>query len=141
MARFQKLTRNLFLTVHGHNIRVYRQQRKLSKFLMRYQQFASHAYCGAAGPVSKMASQQEKAFCAFRFEVSSSVITVLREFRARFRKDARTSFLNGARNSRCTVIADLDTSKRSTQKAFSCCDAIMENWPHSKHEKRTAGSA
>jgi hypothetical protein len=26
---------------------------------------ASHAYCGAAGPVSKMASQQEKAFlCA-----------------------------------------------------------------------------
>ena len=28
-----------------------------------------------------------------------------------------------ARNSRCTVITDLDTSKRSTQKAFSCCDA------------------
>ena len=39
--------------------------RQLSKFLMRYQQFASHAYCGAAGPVSKMASQQEKGFlCA-----------------------------------------------------------------------------
>ena len=55
MARFQKLTRNLFLTLHGHN--VYRQQRQLSKFLMRYQQFASHAYCGAAGPVSKVASQ------------------------------------------------------------------------------------
>jgi hypothetical protein len=31
--------------------------------LMRYQQFASHAYYGAAGLVSKMASQQEKAFC------------------------------------------------------------------------------
>jgi hypothetical protein len=30
---------------------------------MRYQQFASHAYCVAAGPVSKMALQQEKAFC------------------------------------------------------------------------------
>ena len=28
----------------------------------------SHAYCGAAGPVSKMASQQEKAFCVLRFE-------------------------------------------------------------------------
>jgi hypothetical protein len=27
------------------------------------QQFASHAYCVAAGPVSKMALQQEKAFC------------------------------------------------------------------------------
>ena len=55
---------------------------------MRYQQFAFHAYCGAAGPVSKMASQQEKAFCVLRFEVSRSVITVQRDFRARFRKDA-----------------------------------------------------
>jgi hypothetical protein len=33
MVRFQKLTRNLFLTLHGHNVR--RQQRQLSKFLMR----------------------------------------------------------------------------------------------------------
>jgi len=88
MSRFQKLTRNLFLTLHGHN--VHRQQQQLSKFLMRYQQFASHAYCGAVGPVSKMASQQEKAFCVLRFEVSRSVITVQREFRARFRKDALT---------------------------------------------------
>ena len=46
MVRFQKLTRNLFLTLHGHN--VHRQQRQLSMFLMRYQQFASHAYCGAS---------------------------------------------------------------------------------------------
>ena len=46
MVRIQKLTRNLFLTLHGHN--VHRQQRQLSKFLMRYQQFASHAYCGAS---------------------------------------------------------------------------------------------
>ena len=46
MVRFQKLTRNLFLTLHVHNVR--RQQRQLSKFLMRYQQFASHAYCGAS---------------------------------------------------------------------------------------------
>ena len=35
-----------------------------------------------------MASQQEKALCVLRFEVSRSVITVQREFRARFRKDA-----------------------------------------------------
>ena len=41
---------------------------------MRYQQFASHAYCGAAGPFSKMVSQQEKALCVLRFEVSRSVI-------------------------------------------------------------------
>jgi len=57
---------------------------------MRYQQLASHAYCGAAGPVSKMASPQEQSFCVLRFEVSRSVITVQREFRARFRKDAPT---------------------------------------------------
>ena len=36
------------------------------------------------------------------------------------------SFLNRARNSRGTVITDLDTSKRSKQKAFSWCDAILE---------------
>ena len=40
------------------------------------------------------------------------------------------SFLNRApRNSRCTVITDLDNSKQSTQKAFSCCDAILETGP------------
>ena len=44
MVRFQKLT-NLFLTLHGQN--VHHQQRQMSKFLMRYQQFASHAYCRA----------------------------------------------------------------------------------------------
>ena len=86
MVRFQKLIRNLLLTLHGHN--VHRQQRQLSKFLMRYQHFASRAYCGAAGPVSVMASQQEKAFCVLRFEVSRFVITAQREFRSRFRKDA-----------------------------------------------------
>jgi len=77
MLRFQKLTRNLFLALHGHNL--HRQQQQLSKFL------TSHL--------------------------------------------AGASFLNRARNSRCTVITDLDTSKRSTQKAFSCCDAILETGP------------
>ena len=67
----------------GHN--VHRQQRQLSTFRMRYQQFASRAYCGAS---FKMASQQGKAFCVLHFEVSRSVIKVQREFRARFRKDA-----------------------------------------------------
>ena len=84
MEQFRKLTRNLFLTLHGQNL--HRQQRQLSKFLMRYQQFASHAYCGAAEPVSKMASQQENAFCVLHFEVFRSVITV--QCSARFRKDA-----------------------------------------------------
>jgi hypothetical protein len=61
MVRFQKLTKTSFRTLHGH-----RQRRQLSKFLMRYQQFASHAYCVAAGPVPKMALQQEKALCVIR---------------------------------------------------------------------------
>ena len=129
IGRFQKLTRNLFITLNGQN--VHHQPQQLSKFLMRYQQFASHAYRGAAGPVCKMALQQEKAFCVPRFEVSRSVITMQREFRAQFRKDAPAgaSFLNRARNSCCTVITDLETSKRSTQKVFSCCDTILETGP------------
>jgi hypothetical protein len=86
MVRFQKLIKIFISILHGHNMHC--QQRKLSKFLKHYQQFASHAYCGAAGPVSKMASYQEKAFCVLRFEVSRSVITVQREFRARLKKDA-----------------------------------------------------
>jgi hypothetical protein len=61
MVPFQKLTRDLFLTLHGHN--VHHQQRQLSKFLVHYQQLASQAYCGATGPVSKIASQQEKVLC------------------------------------------------------------------------------
>jgi hypothetical protein len=36
MVQFQKLTSNLFLTLHGHN--VHHQQRQLSKFLLRYRQ-------------------------------------------------------------------------------------------------------
>jgi hypothetical protein len=54
---------------------------------MRYRQLAGHAYSGAAGSVSKMESQQEKTFCVLRVEVTRSVITVQREFRARFKKD------------------------------------------------------
>jgi len=46
MVRFQKLIRYVFFTLHGHNL--HRQQRQLSKFLMLYHQFASHAYCAAS---------------------------------------------------------------------------------------------
>jgi hypothetical protein len=86
MVQFQKLMKNTFLILHGHNIHC--QQQIMSTFVMRYQQFACHAYCGAAVPVSKMASQQQKAFCVLRFEVSRSVMTVQPEFRAWFKKDA-----------------------------------------------------
>jgi len=48
------------------------------------------------------------------------------------------SFMHGLEK---THLPDLDTSKRSTHKTFSCCDSILENWPRSKREKWTAGSA
>jgi hypothetical protein len=96
MVQFQKLTRNLFLALHGHN--VHHQKLQLSKFLVCYQQFASHAYCAATGPVSKMASQQEKAFCVLRSEVSRSVITVQREFRAWFRTSGSAKLNSRSRN-------------------------------------------
>jgi hypothetical protein len=59
ISTVSKVTKHLFLTLHGHSMHC--QQRELFRYLMCCQQFASHAYCGAAGPVSKMASQQEKA--------------------------------------------------------------------------------
>jgi hypothetical protein len=52
----RQVSKYLILILHGHTIHC--QQRELSKFLMRYKQFASQAYCGAAEPVSKMASQR-----------------------------------------------------------------------------------
>jgi hypothetical protein len=54
------------------------------------QQFASNACCEAMGPVSKMALQQEKAFCVLTFEVSRSVLSVQHEFRASFKKTLHT---------------------------------------------------
>ena len=144
MARFQKLTRNLFPTLHGHNI--HRQQQQISKFPMRYKQLASHAYCGTAGPVSKMTSQQEKAFCVLGFEVSRSVITVQREFRARFRKDAPSLCVVSKPCTKLTL--HCNTSHWTPQngahrKPFP---AATPSWklaprPRGKHEKRNAGSA
>jgi hypothetical protein len=74
MVRFQKLIRNLFLFSHRNNMHC--QQRELSIFLRRYEQFASLICCWAAGPDSEMALQQEKAFCELRFELPRFVFTV-----------------------------------------------------------------
>ena len=44
MVQFSKVNKNFrVLTLHGHN--VHRQQRQLSKFLMRYRQFTSLCPC------------------------------------------------------------------------------------------------
>jgi hypothetical protein len=39
-----------------------------------------------------MASQKEKSFCVLRFDMSRSVITVQREFRARFKRDVNVVY-------------------------------------------------
>jgi hypothetical protein len=46
MMHFQQLTRSLFLNLHGQN--VHKQQRQLSKFLLRYQQFLLMHTAGSA---------------------------------------------------------------------------------------------
>jgi len=94
-----------------------------------------------AGPVSKMGSQQEKFFCLLRFKVSRSVITVQREFRAPFRKDAWCIF-----SKPCTKLT-LHCNHSSGQLKMQHTESLfllrrhLGNWPRSKHEKRTAGSA
>ena len=87
-----------------------------------------------AGPVSKMASQQEKAFCVLRFEVSRSVITVQCEFRARFRKDAPA---------RCTLHCNHRSGHLKTEhiESLFLLRRHLGNRPGSKNEKRAAGSA
>jgi len=72
MVRFQKLT-DLFLTLHGHN--VHRQQWQLSKFLMRYRQFASHAYCGASFQVSITADMLHRVWDEFDYHVDVCHVT------------------------------------------------------------------
>ena len=126
----KKLTRNLILTLHGQN--VHRQQRKLSSSSL------ARAYCRAAGPVSKMASQQEKAFCVLRFEVSRSVITV--------HGLEKTHHAWCVFSKPCTKLT-LHCNHRSGHPKTEHTESLfllrrhLGNWPRSKHEKRTAGSA
>ena len=65
--------RNLFLSLHGHN--VHRQQWQLSKFLMRYRQFASHDYCGASFQVSITADMLHRVWDEFDYHVDVCRVT------------------------------------------------------------------
>jgi hypothetical protein len=124
MVQFQKLTRHLFLTLHGCNIHC--QQRQLSKFLTRYQQFASHTYCGASGQLSRWRHSSVRLTVCYVLRCPDVQLQCSVSFVHCKHRLVLPAVLNCTRNSRCTVIADLDTSKRSTQKAFSCCNAILE---------------
>jgi hypothetical protein len=103
-------------------------------------------FYGASRPVYKMASQQENALCVPRHHVSRYIITVQREFHARFKKTlflSGASFLNRALNSHCTVITDLEPQSVAHRKpspaAKPFCKLVPR--PRSKHKKQTAGSA
>jgi hypothetical protein len=98
---------------------------------MRYQQFASHAYCGATGPVSKMAPQQKKASCVLRFEVFRSVITVQREFRHGFEllvalRATSSSNLDSCRCWRCTFCP----CKERNEFIVNFWNCIILLWTH-----------
>jgi hypothetical protein len=55
MVRFQKLIKKKVFLIYT-DIAYIAISGNLSKFLMHYQQFGSHAYYGAAGPVYNMAA-------------------------------------------------------------------------------------
>jgi hypothetical protein len=113
MVRFRKLLKPLFLTLHGHNIHC--QQRELSKFLM---QFASHAYCEATGPSSKMALRPEKAFCVLRFRCPD------------LRLQCSVSFVHGLKT--CTKRTEplYETVRKATHSAEEGSEHIKKHYIH-----------
>jgi hypothetical protein len=142
MVRFQKLLKIHFSFYTGTTCTV--SSGNCPKVLLYYLQFSSHAYCGAAGPVFKMAWQKEKAFCVLCFEVSRSVITAQRKFRARFIEDAPHK--NSVFFKPCTKLT-LHCNHRSAYLKTEHTESLLllrrhlGNWPRNEHEKRTAGSA
>ena len=142
MVQFQKLTRNLFLTLHGQNL--HRQQRQPSKFLMRYQQFARSCLLRGCGASFQDGATAGKVFlCAPLWGVQICDYS------------AACSAVHGLEKTHhawcvfskpCTKIT-LHCNHRSghlkaehTERLF-LLRRHLGNWPRSKHEKRTAGSA
>ena len=85
MLRYQKLTRNLFLNLT-------RSQRKPSAAASVQVSHALQAVrlsCSMRSQFPRWRRSRKKVFCMLRFEVFRSVITVQREFRARYLKDTR----------------------------------------------------
>ena len=127
MVRFQKLTRNVFLTLHGHN--VHRQQRQLSKFLMHYQRFS----CLLRG---RGASFQDGVAAGKGFLCAPFWGVQICEYSARWCVFSKP----------CTKLT-LHCNHRSVHLKTEHTESLfllrrhLGNWPRSKHEKRTAGSA
>ena len=86
-------------------------------------------WCVFSKPCRKITLHRNHRSGHLKTEHTESLFLLRRHLGNWLRRPAGASFLNRARNSRCTVITDLDTSKRSTQKAFSCRDAVLETGP------------
>ena len=136
MVHFQKLTRYLFLTLQGKTYTV--SSGNCPRFSCATSISLARAYCGAAGPVSKMAPQQEKAFCVLRFEVSRSVITM-----HGLEKTHHAWCVFSKPYTKLTLHCNHRSGHFKTEHTESLflLWRHLGNWPRSKHEKRTAGSA
>jgi hypothetical protein len=100
-------------------------------------------FCGAAGHFPRWSLSRRRLSVCSVFRCPDLGLQCSVNFVQGLRRTPHTrimSFLNRARDSRCTVITDLDTSKRSTQKASSCCMPSL-TLALSKHENWTAGNA
>ena len=84
MVRFQKLTRNLFLTLHGTTYTV--SSGNCPSFSCATSSSLLMLTAGPRGQFPRWRRSRKRFFCVLRFEVSRSVITV--QCSARFRKDA-----------------------------------------------------
>ena len=123
MVRFQKVTRNLFHTLHGHNV----HRVGMSNSLLALSTDLRGLRRNASRTLSMLSPETRGRPGLLPLRKHPVSTNCRYHLVMLFLQSA--SFLNRARNSRRAVITDLDTSKRSTQKAFSCCDAILEIGP------------
>jgi hypothetical protein len=122
-----------FISHHtGHNIHC--QQREMSTFLKRYQQFDLMLTAGPQDQFPRWHRSRRRrrlSMCSvltypdLRLQCSVSFVHGLKN--TLFLCGA--SFLNRTRNWCWAVITDLGTSKRSKRQDFSYCDSILETAP------------
>jgi len=135
MVRFQKLTRNLFLTLHGHNYHIssgncpsISYANSSSLLMLTADQF----------PRWRRSRKRLSVHSVFRCPDLCLQCSV--SFVHGLEKTHGASFLNRARNSRCTNHKSGHLKTEHTESLFLLW-RHLGNWPRSKHEKRTAGSA
>jgi hypothetical protein len=125
MVRFQNLTRDLFLTLQGHKFTV--SSIKYSCFSCTTSGWLPMPTAGPRSKIPRWRRNRKRLpvcsvlrspdlwlQCSVSFVYGLELLVV-----QLLVVHVLTAVLNRAQNSRCTVITDLNTSKRSTQKDFS----------------------